>query len=59
MPVDLGNFGESVPLDLPDLGSMPVKKQPDPVPDIEEQEELEMVCCQLILAADTAHRLGY
>jgi len=42
MPVDLGNFGESVPLDLPDLGSMPVKKQPDPVPDIEEQEELEM-----------------
>jgi len=41
MPVDLGSFGESVPLDLPDLGSMPVK-QPDPLPDITDHEELEM-----------------
>ena len=47
MPVDLGSFGESVPLDLPDLGSMPVK-QPDPLPDITDHEELEMVCCQYI-----------
>ena len=42
MPVDLGNFSQNVPLDLPDLGSMPVK-QPDPLPDIIDQEELEMV----------------
>merc|ERR1719435_217365 len=41
MPVDLGSFGESVPLDLPDLGNMPVK-QPDPLPDITDHEELEM-----------------
>ena len=44
MPVDLANFGESIPLDLPDLNSMPVK-QADPLPDILDQEELEMVCC--------------
>merc|ERR1712123_360468 len=41
MPVDLGNFSQNVPLDLPDIGSMPVK-QPDPLPDIIDQEELEM-----------------
>merc|ERR1712123_217264 len=41
MPVDLGNFSQNVPLDLPDIGSMPVK-QPDPLPDIIDQEESEM-----------------
>eukprot|EP00092_Neocalanus_flemingeri_P066376 GFUD01080843.1.p1 GENE.GFUD01080843.1~~GFUD01080843.1.p1 ORF type:complete len:735 (+),score=133.85 GFUD01080843.1:413-2617(+) len=41
MPVDLGNFSQNIPFDLPDLSTMPLK-QPDPQPEIIDEEELEM-----------------
>jgi len=41
MPVDLGNLHQNIPFDLPDLSTMPLK-QPDPQPEIIDEEELKM-----------------
>ena len=54
MPVDLGNFNQNIAFDLPDLSTMPLK-QPDPQPDIIDEEEFEMVRCAQI-SVNIEHR---
>ena len=54
MPVDLGAFSQNIPFDLPDLSTMPLK-QPDPHPEIIDEEELEMVRCQCTNLSKIGH----